>query len=111
MRQGFKAISVVAGLLVVAGCANNTNKESADARFERMTEEFVRTHYEHRPLAAVALGWHRYDGQFQVRDAQNIADEVTRLRKYDRIFDAFRPESLSAQHQLELTLTKCSIRY
>jgi uncharacterized protein (DUF885 family) len=111
MRQGFKAISVVAGLLVVAGCANNTNKESADARFERMTEEFVRTHYEHRPLAAVALGWHRYDGQFQVRDAQNIADEVTRLRKYDQIFDAFRPESLGGQHQLELTLTKCSIRY
>jgi uncharacterized protein (DUF885 family) len=103
--------SSVIVVLFFASCATNVDQESADAQFERLSAEFIRTHYEHRPLAAVSLGWHQYDGQFQIRDAKNTAEEIARLRKYDPIFNSFRPESLTAQHQFELNLVKSTIRY
>src|SRR4051794_14761349 len=106
----FRIITVPVFALFLISCTTNTNKtssrESADTRFERLSEEFIRTHYDHRPLAAVSLGWLQYDGEFQIRDAQNIADEIARLRKCDTLFKDFRPPTLSAQHQLELHLTK-----
>jgi uncharacterized protein (DUF885 family) len=110
MRFRDKSITLL--LLLLASCANNDRThESADARFEKVSEEFIRTHFEHRPLAAISLGWHQYDGQFQIRDAQNIENEVARLRKYNAIFNSFQPKSLSAQHQFELNLAKSSIAY
>src|SRR3954463_14856838 len=106
----FCRISVIV-LIFLASCGTNTDHESADARFERLSAEFIRTHYDHRPLAAVSLGWHQYDGRFQIRDAQNIAEEIARLNKYDPIFNSFRPETLTAEHQFELNLVKATIRY
>lgn len=97
-------------LLLLAGCAHKTH-ESADAHFEQVSAEFIRTHFDHRPLSAVSLGWHQYDGQFQVRDAQNIADETARLRKYDKILHTFKPAALTPQHQFELNLAKSTIGY
>ena len=104
--------STIGLILLLTACANpQTDHESTDARFESVSTEFIRTHYEHRPLPAVSLGWHQYDGQFQIRDAQNIADEIARLRKYDKIFATFKPASLNAEHQFELNLAKSTIMY
>src|SRR6476659_500066 len=107
-----RSTTTTIALILLSACVNPTkNHESSDARFERITAEFIRTHYEHRPLPAVSLGWHQYDGQFQIRDAQHIASEIARLRKYDKIFAGFNPSSLSGEHQFELNLAKSTIMY
>src|SRR3954465_15221721 len=112
MRFRSTATTLPLTVILLTACANQTTKhESADARFERFSTDFIRTHYDHRPLPAVSLGWHQYDGQFQIRDAKNVAEEIARLRKYDNIFNAFKPASLSAEHQFELNLSKSTVMY
>jgi uncharacterized protein (DUF885 family) len=111
MRFRLSTALALVVLLVACSTTNHRTGETVDTRFERLSEEFIRTHFDHRPLAAVSLGWHQYDGEFQIRDAQNIAEEIARLRKYDALFKSFQPATLSAQHQLELNLTKATITY
>lgn len=99
-------------LVIFAGCATDRHRSSSeDGRFEKAQEAFIRTHFGHRPIAGVSLGWHQFDGKFEVRDDQNVAAEIARLRKYDGIFREFQPELLTAHHQLELNLVKAAIRH
>jgi uncharacterized protein (DUF885 family) len=97
--------------LALALCvgAHAGKKESADARFEIVLSEFIRMHYQNRPLAAVGLGWHQYDGKFEVSDAASLRAERSRLRRYQSEFAGFSPKTLNEQHQLELNLAKATI--
>jgi hypothetical protein len=102
-------------ILLTACATQNTPQLSVDDRFERLSSEFIQTHYDHRPLAAVSLGWHQYDGQFQIRDAANIKKEKKRLREFDNLFHWIQSNSefgaLTPQHEFELNLIKSTIRF
>src|ERR1043166_3252233 len=95
--------------IALVGCAHQQERESADARFEKLSEEFIRTHYDHRPIAGVSLGWHQYDGKFEIRDGKALSAEIERLRKYDQLFSRIRPAALTPQHQFDLNLVKGTI--
>jgi uncharacterized protein (DUF885 family) len=98
-------------LLILPGCATTDDPKFEDMQFEIASGTFITSHFENRPLAAVLLGWHQYDGEFSPRDAENIADEKRRLSEYDSLFNRFRPQLLTAQNQLALNLIKSTIRY
>jgi uncharacterized protein (DUF885 family) len=103
------AVSLAAILIF----ANLRAAEVSDvvANYDKLTEEFTRTHYDHRPLAGVALGWHQYDGQFVIPDAKALAGEMERLKKFDAEFAKIPATNLPPQKQLELNLVKATIAY
>ena len=97
-----------------AVCAGGTlalAAESADQRFGKLAAEFTETHYAQRPLAGLALGWHRYDGQFVVPDRASLDAELARLRRFDAAFGAFPPDTLSSGHRNDLRLIRSTIGY
>src|SRR4051812_32058041 len=100
---------VLAGLL--CGCAHQATVSNPSADLQRLTDEFTRTHYEHRPLAAVSLGWHQYDGQFVIPTAKSLADEIARLKKFDAEFARIPAGKISPAEQHDLNLLKATIAY
>jgi uncharacterized protein (DUF885 family) len=82
-----------------------------DARFQRLADEFVATHFAARPLAGVALGWHQFDGKFVIPDKATLAAEEARLKQFDAAFASIPPDRLSAAHRHELHLIQSTIAY
>jgi uncharacterized protein (DUF885 family) len=103
--------ALVLFIAALAGCAHAPETLDTSAAFDRLTEEFTRTHYEHRPLAAMALGWHQYDGQFVIPDAKSLADEMARLKRFDKEFAKISADKLSPEKRHDLNLVKATIAY
>jgi uncharacterized protein (DUF885 family) len=111
----FRLSTFILPIFLTACATQNTPPLSIDDRFERLSNEFIRTHFDHRPLAAVSLGWHQYDGRFEIRDAKNIAKEKKRLRQFDDLFrwiwTNYEFDPLNRQHEFELNLIRSTIRF
>jgi uncharacterized protein (DUF885 family) len=97
-------------LWTTATIAPALGAESADEKFEQLSAEFLRTHFQQRPLDAVALGWHQYDGLFPRLDREALEAEVRRLAAFDERFARFRPSRLSPGHRLDLDALQPAIR-
>ena len=79
------------------------------ARFRRLGEDFLTTHFAQRPLEAVALGWHQYNGKFGNWDAAALAAEVKRLQRFDAEFAALPADRLSAASRWDLRLLRANL--
>ena len=86
------------------GCAHGGSQNSADAQFQKLSDEFVETHYAFRPISGAGLGWHKYDGQFVLPDRAAVAAERARLERFDRSFATVNADALSSQHRHDLHL-------
>jgi uncharacterized protein (DUF885 family) len=96
--------------LALAACSGAMAVESDDdARFHRLADEFVATHFAWRPLAGVALGWHQYDGQFVVPDAAALAEEKQRLQRFETAFGEMSGNGLSPDARRDWQLLRSSI--
>jgi len=115
---------LIAGTLIltVGGCAHSgrhqheekpethqTPEGTADARFEQLKSDFLEGHYQFRPLAGVALGWHQYDGKFMVPTRAAILAEQNRLKKFGMDFRALGSEKLSPVHRHDLRVLSAAI--
>jgi uncharacterized protein (DUF885 family) len=94
---------------LVVGCARWSAGISPDARFQQLAGEFVSGHYAARPLEGVALGWHQYDGRFQVPTRAALTGEIARLKRYEGAFAALPPGRLTAAHQNDLRVLQSVI--
>lgn len=54
--------------------------ESVNARFNQITDAYLRGYYAFNPSEATALGLHEYDAQLESRSREAVAQEVRRLR-------------------------------
>jgi len=91
------------------GCADLSNKSSADNRYERLANDFVTGEFAFRPLAGVALGWHQYDGRYVVPDQPALAAEDNRLKRFETGFAALPADQLTPVHQHDLQLLQSTI--
>ena len=91
----------------LAGCAMPLG---TSARLERVSAEFVRSHFARRPTEAVALGWHEHDGRFVVPTREALADEMDRLRGFQASLRGFREQRLSEAERLDLQLLRLAVR-
>ena len=99
---------VVAAL--AAGCSHlGDRSSSADSQFDQLTREFLSSHFAFRPLDAVGLGWHQFDGQFVVPDQNALAAEMARLKHYDRAFAALPESRLTPAHRYDLAILRSAI--
>lgn len=87
-------------------------KRPADAdSFQPLAEEFIRVYHESRPLTAVALGWHQYDGKYSAPTRTQTLAEQARLHAYRERFLQFQPEQLNPSDRRDLGLIQRQIGY
>ena len=75
-----------------------------DAAFQKMAETMVHEQYQSQPLAAVALGWHEYDGRFAVLDRSAVRNEIIRLKAADQTLDGVDGTKLNANEKRDFQL-------
>jgi uncharacterized protein (DUF885 family) len=96
-------------LILLMGCVSAQKPDSADVQFRRLADEFIVTHYKQRPLEAVTLGWHQYDGHFANWDRAALDAEVKRLQRFDAEFAAIPADRLSADNRWDLRLLRANV--
>src|SRR4051794_2785008 len=80
-----------------------------DAAFDRWAAQFLREHYDARPVHGVELGWHQYDGKFVVPHRAALSAEVQRLKARATELRAMPERSLSTERRNDRALLLSTI--
>jgi hypothetical protein len=94
--------------LAVAGCtraespARAPAAASADADFQKLSDEFVADYLKRNPAAATYLGVHDYDDQLEDASRAAVEREVADYKQFRARFAAIDPSRLSLANQLDL---------
>src|SRR3954452_9534698 len=96
-------------LAFLPSCVHHGSHDSADAQFQKLTDQFLESHYAFRPIAGAGLGWHQYDGKFVLPDAAALAAERARLQRFEAAFAAIPVDALTPAHRHDLRLLQSAI--
>ncbi|HEY3852997.1 MAG TPA: DUF885 domain-containing protein [Verrucomicrobiae bacterium] len=83
---------------------------SGDAAFDRLAEGYFSGYLAWRPLEAVGLGFHEYDGKMTDFSQASIEGEVARLKDFDRRLDGFNTSTLSPRAYFDFRDLRAGIR-
>ena len=103
-------------LMALAGCSSNTPpmeppaNNSGDAAFNQLAEEYLTGFLAWRPLEAMQLGFHQYDGKLTDFSRASIDGEVARLQDFDHRLDAMKSATLSPQAYFDFRDLRAGIR-
>lgn len=111
---------VVLSLLLAAGCAPLNADQAmaqaaspvpaeAEARFARLSDDFIAGYLDWRPATGTELGLHQYDGRTTDFSRASISNELARLQRFDRELAAFPADALSRQTRLDYRLLRTGI--
>lgn len=95
-------------------CNNNddsVNGGSGDKDFQQLSDEYLKGHFTWRPQAAVALGYHEYDGKLSDLSRASLDAELTRLKDYDQRLAKIDTAALSAKMFFDFRLLHAAIKY
>ncbi|HMD00869.1 MAG TPA: hypothetical protein VKH37_11985, partial [Ferruginibacter sp.] len=73
---------------------NNGGSGSGDTAFQQLSDKFIKGYLGWRPQAAVALGFHEYDGQVTDFSKASLDSELKRLKDFDHQLASFDTASL-----------------
>ncbi|MBI3416587.1 MAG: DUF885 domain-containing protein [Verrucomicrobia bacterium] len=96
---------------VLAGCVSTPTPKSADTSFQQLTDAYLASHFAQRPLEAVALGWHQYDGKFAIWDRAALEAERENLKRFDAALAALPSAQLSSPNRWDVRLLRASIAH
>ena len=100
--------------LLTIGC--NTNKSSApsagsaDSTFQKMSDAFLDHELAAGPEAAVALGFHQYDGLLTDYSKPALDSELTRLKDFDHRLGALDTTALSPAMFYDYRILRAGVR-
>jgi len=103
-------------LTALAGCSTSAPREqpaaagSADAAFQKLADEYLTGFLAWRPLAAMQLGYHEYDGKLTDYSRASIDGELARLKEFDRRLAGIKEAGLSAQGTFDFRNLRAGIR-
>jgi uncharacterized protein (DUF885 family) len=63
---------------------NEKNSTTNDTAFQKISEDYLKGYLDWRPQTGVSLGLHEYDGKITDYSKASIANEVARLKEYDK---------------------------
>jgi len=92
---------LIPAILLLSACNNEdksapTNDENnADKMFQQLSDEFLQGYLNWRPQAAVALGFHEYDGKIADFSKASVDNELKRLKDYSQRLGTIDTASLS----------------
>src|SRR4051812_25722533 len=78
------------------------NAADSDAEFTSVSDEFIRGYLSARPLEAVALGFHEFDGKISDYTRLSIDAEASRLKRFEDRLKKFDPKELNARNSIDL---------
>ncbi len=83
--------------------------QNDDADFARVAEEFISGYLKARPLEAVALGYHEYDGKIADYTALGVEAELHRLGRFDDRLQKFELGKLTPRNGIDLRILQSAI--
>jgi uncharacterized protein (DUF885 family) len=110
-----KTILALVIISLLAGCAApekstpQTPKTGAEARFARLSDEFIAGYLAWRPSTGTALGLHEYDGKTTDFSRASVSNELARLRSFDRELANFPVQNLSPQARYDYRILRTGI--
>ena len=96
-------------LLPLLSLAQNLNAQNNDAEFTSVSEEFIKGYLAARPLEAVALGFHEFDGKINDYTRLSIDAELSRLKRFDDRLKKFDLSKLNARNSIDLRILQAAI--
>ncbi len=111
-----KLISIILLAIVMTACNNNkgdnnsTSGASGDGAFNNISDSFLKGYLSWRPQAAVALGYHEYDGKITDYSKASLDKELKRLKDFDHQLDSFDTASLGTQNFFDFRILKMGIK-
>jgi uncharacterized protein (DUF885 family) len=100
-------------LSLVAVClpgATGFAKQTADAEYEAVAEEYIKGYLAARPLEGTALGFHEYDGKITDYSRLALDAELSRLRRFDDRLSKFDPAKLSPRQSIDLRILQAAVK-
>ncbi len=80
-----------------------------DAELDSVAEEFIRGYLAARPLQAVGLGFHAYDGRINDFTRLSIDAEIARLKRFDERLKKFDAAKLGPRARIDLRLLQTAV--
>ena len=96
-------------LLPLLSLAHNLNAQNNDAEFTSVSEEFIKGYLAARPLEAVALGFHEFDGKINDYTRLSIDAELSRLKRFDDRLKKFDLSKLNTRNSIDLRILQAAI--
>ena len=91
---------IIPAVFLFSACNNEdksatTGNENTDKAFQQLSDEFLQGYLTWRPQAAVALGFHEFDGKIADLSKSSLDNELKRLKDYDQRLAHIDTSSLS----------------
>ncbi len=86
------------------------HQASGDAAFEQVANDYIDGYLRWRPLTAVSLGLHQYDGKLTDYSHASIEIELTRLKSFERRLSEMETRTLGPDAFYDFRILRNSIR-
>src|SRR5207247_11053363 len=113
MKPNFATKVAALGLSLVALClgrGSSFTAQTADAEYEAVAEEYIKSYLAARPLQGTALGLHEYDGKITDYSRLALDAELSRLRRFDDRLNKFEPTKLSQRQSIDLRILQAAVK-
>src|SRR5438874_3156185 len=113
MKPNFatKVASLVLSLVALCLTSGTSfTAQTADAEYEAVAEEYIKSYLAARPLQGTALGLHEYDGKITDYSRLALDAELSRLRRFDDRLAKFDPSKLSPRQSVDLRILQSAVK-
>jgi len=102
-------------VLLFSACNNEdsataNNQNNSDKAFQQLSDEFLQGYLNWRPQAAVALGFHEYDGKIADFSKASLDNELKRLKEYDQRLMTIDTTSLTEKMFYDYRILRSAIK-
>jgi uncharacterized protein (DUF885 family) len=106
-----KALSYLSLLIVtLLSVTTGWGVQTPDSEYEAVAEEYIKGYLTARPLVAVALGFHEYDGKTADYSRLALDAELTRLRRFDDRLKKFDLDKMGQRQSIDLRILRAAIK-
>ena len=97
----------------LTSCRENSKdslSHTGDIDFQKLSDEFIQGYLAWRPLTAVQLGLHEFDGQVTDFSPESIEEELARLKSFYQKLNTFDTSTLSPEMEYDFQILHDGIR-
>jgi uncharacterized protein (DUF885 family) len=85
-------------------------EKTPDSEYEAVAEEYIKGYLAARPMLAVSLGFHEFDGKITDYSRLALDAELARLRRFDDRLKIFEHDKLSPRQSIDLRILQAAIK-
>jgi len=103
-------------MIMLAGCAGSPRPDTSNrardnaATFNQIADDYLAGYLAWRPLEAVQLGFHQYDGKFTDFSRGSIDSELARLKTFDHRLNSLPTGKLTPADFYDFRILRAGIK-